>query len=117
MKRLLVVAAGVFAVSLFAGTVSAQIRPSPISTIARYGCSTSQFDENGDGFLDKADLMAFIQRIQRAGCWQSEATGVCAQYDKNQDGRIDQLDVQDRIDFFLNCVRAPQIINPGGGAN
>ncbi|MEO8083918.1 MAG: dockerin type I domain-containing protein [Ardenticatenales bacterium] len=117
MKRLLVVAMAVFAFSAMAGTVAAQIRPSPVLTHF-FACHTSQYDENGDGLLDKSDIMAYIQRVQRSGCWQNEATGLCAQYDKNQDGRVDQLDIQERIDFFLGCVRAPEIITPpGGGAN
>lgn len=115
MKRLLVVALAVFALSAMAGTAAAQIKPSPVTFV--YACRTAQFDENGDGLLDKSDIMAFVQRIQRSGCWQSEATGQCAQFDKNQDGRVDQLDVQDRIDYFLSCVRVPDIIRPGGGAN
>lgn len=112
MKRLLVIGATVFAFSLVAGTASAQIRPSPI---AGYFCQTSQYDENGDGLLDKTDIMTYVGRIQRAGCWQAEATGQCAQYDKNQDGRVDNLDIQERIDYFYSCVRSPGVI-PGGPA-
>ena len=112
MKRLLVVAAAVFAFSLMAGTVSAQIRPQPVNVT--YACVSSQYDENGDGLLDKSDLMLFVQRIQRQGCWEAEAAGQCAQYDHNQDGRVDTQDVQYRIDYFLSCVRVPDIVRPGG---
>lgn len=107
MKRLLVVGATVFAFSLVAGTASAQIRPQPI---VGYFCVTSQYDENGDGLLDKADLMLYFQRLQRLGCWESSAQGACAQYDTNQDGRVDREDLQSRIDYFYSCVRAPGVI-------
>ncbi|MFN8421963.1 MAG: EF-hand domain-containing protein [Anaerolineae bacterium] len=112
MKRLLVIGATVFAFSMVAGRVSAQIRPSPI---VGFFCETSQYDENGDGRLDKADLMAYLQRLQRLGCWETSAEGVCAQYDVNQDGRVDRQDMQVRIDYFYSCVRQPGVV-PGGPA-
>lgn len=112
MKRLLVICAVAFAFSLVAGTASAQVRPSPI-----YGnvCDTAQYDENADGVFGKADIMLYIQRLQRIGCWESSADGVCAQHDLNGDGTVDRSDLQVRIDFFYSCVRQPSVTRPRPG--
>lgn len=110
MKRLLIVGAALLALGLFAGTASAQIRPQPV---VGYFCATAQYDIDGDGLLTKTDIRLWAEKIIADNCLDQEATGICAQYDQNRDGRVDESDLRVRVDYFLDCVRISSVIPRG----
>lgn len=109
MKRLFVIGAIMAALGFVSGEASAQIRHVPIIGMA---CLTEQFDVNGDGVLSKIDITLWGEKMIADGCLNQEATGICAQYDQNRDGVVDEADMRVRIDYFMTCTRMVNVVPP-----